>query len=902
MEYNPKIKKSFILNMQYKYSSKKYNVNEKSKKHWRTIMENNNFAEFLEDISQQDLSKVGGKAANLGEMIGAGLPVPEGFVLVVDAYEKFIEFNKIKIRIEKLLMNLETKELEDIEKVSCEIKGLFEEGEIPTDLLCEIYDFYEKMCSPEVVVRSSSTMEDSPATSFAGQYDSFLNVNGKKQLQESIKHCWASLWNTRALSYRLKQKIDGTKLAHAVIIQKQISAEKSGILFTVNPLNNRRDQMLINSSWGMGDAIVSGDVIPDQWIVHKKNHEMVEEKIAVKNVMTIRKNEGTKLGDVPQEKVKQPSLEKREIHDLLKLGKTTEDHFDCPQDIEWSFYEDKIYLVQSRPITTLFPKLKPEDKSEELRIYTNFLLIDKVMPEPLTPIGRELWMKTLTNLFPNQWVKHAGGRLFVDTTELGRLEKWWDNLRSNPSAMDPETIKTTLEVLERNENQLKQQRKSLIKIIPNMIFGINPSFYKFLLTSSLKVQYSMLFSSEKVVEKAHIFGEKQIKSLEEKSKNLHTIEEKIKFIEQNILAVFYFIPLQTLFYVVNSLTYLEKAKTIIRKYQIDTSQLHNVEKSLPNNVTTEMGMELLRIAQKIDQSGEHPSPKHPEIKKFLNKYGHRTYLEIDPGVSRWKENPEYIITLIQSYIKNKSYDERIKKYYMGKEEAEETIQDITMKLKEKGAYKDARKVEKILTNYRKLFGTRELPKYIMIKGVSLFREILLEMGEELVAQHRIDTKQDIFFVNFKDIKSGKKLQRLVLQHQEEYQKELKRISVPRVMTSTGETVFSPDEFENGNEFRGIPVSPGIKEGRVKILKHPEEGNKLKKGDILITKATNPSWTPLFLKIGGLITEMGGPISHGSVIAREYGIPAIAGLNEATSRFKDKQLIRLNGETGKVEIL
>jgi rifampicin phosphotransferase len=390
--------------------------------------------------------------------------------------------------------------------------------------------------------------------------------------------------------------------------------------------------------------------------------------------------------------------------------------------------------------------------------------------------------------------------------------------------------------------------------------------------------------------------------LNKNQKKLDTVEEKLEFIEQNILSVFYFVPLQTLFYVVNSLTYLKKAKTIISKYLDDTTQLHNVEKSLPNNVTTEMGMELLLIARKIDQSGEHPSPEHPEIKKFLKRYGHRTYLEIDPGVPRWKENPEYIINLIQSYITNKSYEERIKKYYMGKKEAEETIKDIAMKLKEKGAFRDARKVEKILTNYRKLFGTRELPKYIMIKGVSLFREILLEIGEELVAQHRLDNKQDIFFVNFKDIRFSKKLHHLVLQQQKAYQQELKRISVPRVVTSTGETIFSPNECENNNEFQGIPVSPGIKEGEVKILNHPEESDKLNKGDILVTKATNPSWTPLFLEIGGLITEMGGPISHGSVIAREYGIPAIAGVNQATSRFKDRQLIRLNGETGKVEIL
>ena len=865
-------------------------------------MKNNNFTEFLKDISQQDLSRVGGKAANLGEMIKTGLPVPEGFVLLVDSYKKFIRFNKIKIKIEKLLMNLDTTEFEDIKKASHEIKSLFEQGEIPNDILGEIYDLYEQMDNPEVVVRSSSTMEDSPETSFAGQYDSFLNVKGKKQLQERIKQCWASMWNSRALSYRLKQKIDANELAHGVIVQNLIRAEKSGILFTANPLNNRRDQMLINSSWGLGEPIVSGEVTPDQWIVDKKSHKIVEEQISVKDVMTIRKNAGTELIDVPEEKLDQPSLEKREIHNLLELGKNTEEHFNFPQDIEWGFCNNKIYLVQTRPITTLFPKLKPEEKDDELRIYTNFLLIDKVMPEPLTPIGENLWMKTLTNLFPTQWVKSAGGRVFVDTTELSRLEKWWDKLRNNPSAMDPETIKTTLEVLERNKEELKQQRKPLIKIIPGILFEINPSFYKFLLTSSLKVQYGTFFSPEKVVEKAFKFGENQIRYLEEQSEKLHTMEEKLEFIEKNILGVLYFIPLQTLFYVVNSLTYLDNARTIISKYLDDTYHLSNVEKSLPNNVTTEMGMEILRIARKIDQSDEQPSPEHPEIKKFLNKYGHRTYLEIDPGIPRWKEDPEYIINQIQSYISNKSYNERIKKFYQDKKEAEKTIQDITMKLKEKGSHKDARKVEKILKKYRKLFGVRELPKYIMTKGVSLFRKIILEIGEELVTQHRLDHTQDISFVNFQDIRSGNMLQQRVLQNREMYQKELKRISVPRVVTSTGETIFSPDESENDNEFEGIPVSPGVKEGRVKVLKHPEESYKLNKGDILITKATNPSWTPLFLKIGGLITEMGGPISHGSVIAREYGIPAIAGIREATSRFKDGELIRLNGETGTVEIL
>ncbi|MTI65486.1 MAG: hypothetical protein FH753_02685 [Firmicutes bacterium] len=872
-------------------------------------MKNKNFTKYLQDISQRDLLRVGAKASNLGEMIKAGLPVPKGFVLVVDAYKRFITFNKINIRIKELLKDLDNNDFESIKIISSKIKNLFKQGEIPDDLLTEINQLYEHIGSFEVVVRSSSTMEDSPITSFAGQYDSFLNVKGKEQLHKCIKQCWASLWNARALSYRLKQNINNSELSHGIIIQKIIKAEKSGVLFTANPVNSRRDQILINSSWGLGEAIVSGIVTPDQWIVNKKNYKILEEKISSKIIMSFRKDSGTEFVDVAKEKWKQSSLDENEVYKLSKLAQIAEDHFGFPQDIEWVCCNNKFYLVQSRPITTLFPKLEIKGNSEKLRVYINFLLSDKVMPEPLTPIGEDMWKKALKyNILnrknrnkPTPFLKSATGRVFIDATELSRLERWWDKIRNNPSNMDPETMKALLEVLKRNKKELKQQRKPLIKLIMNILIKFNPSFLKFLLTSIPKTLYGVLFSSEKVVARAYEFGKNQIIYLEQKVKKLHTREEKIEFIEKKMPEFLHFIPLQIVFYVGMSFTYIDKARKIMTKHQLDTSELSKVEKSVPNNVTTEMGMELLKIAQTLDKSGEKPTSEHPEVRKFLNKYGHRAYLEVDLGVHRWKEDPGYVINLIKSYMGNKSYNEGIKKFYQGKKEAEKVIQDITLQLKEKGAYRDAKKLKKILKNYRKMFGVRELPKYIMVKAISIFRRVLLEIGEELVAEERIDDKQDISFISFKDIKSEKRLQQLVKQNRKKYQRELKRSFVPRVVTSTGETIFSASDNKRDNEYKGIPVSPGICEGQVKILKHPEDGT-VKKGDILVTKATNPAWTPLFLKIGGLITEMGGPMSHGSVVAREYGIPAIAGMREATSRFKDGQIIRLNGETGKVEIL
>jgi len=873
-------------------------------------MKNIKYAELLHDVSQKDFSRVGGKGANLGEMIKVGLPVPEGFVLLTGSYKRFVISNNINIEIENLLIEVDNNNQEKLETASLKIQKLFEQGEIPRDVLAEIDRAYKEIGSPEAAVRSSATAEDLPGTSFAGQYDTFLNVKGKDKLYEYVKKCWASLWNARALSYRLKQNIDNTGLAHGVVVQKLINAEKSGILFTANPVNGRRDLMLLNSSWGLGETIVGGDVTPDQWIVDKKNRQIMEENIAIKEVMTVRKETGTELVDVPIEKREIATLNQDEVFTLLELGEKTEEHFGSPQDIEWAFYESKFYLLQTRPITTLHPMPKTEGTDNGLRIYVNFLLTNQATHEPLTPMGIDIWKKTIMGIIfnrknskkPVSWLKVVAGRLFIDITEFYRLERWWDKLRNNPTDMDPVTTRTMLQVLEKNKTELSKQRRPLIIFGLKMLFKINPRLLKFMITSLPKVLYGIIFPPEKAVAKAFEYGTNQIAALEQNRKILQTREDKLEYIEHNIPVFFYFVPLGALYYVVMSFSYIDKSRKIMSKHFNYTSELNKVEKAVPHSVTTEMGIKLLKIAKNLNQVGEQPTPDHPEVKHFLAQYGHRSCQEVDMGVPRWKENPEYITGLIQSYIDNKSYNEGIKKFYRDINEAEQAIENIASQLKDKGAHRDAGKVKKLLKNFRELFGVRELPKYILTKGISIFREILLEIGEELQAENRLDHKMDIFFVSFHDIRSGEKLQELVRQNREEYQRELQRTPVPRIITSTGETIFSAIEDDSNDKYKGIPVSPGIYEGPVKVLKHPEEGRRLKQGDILVTTSTNPAWTPLFLVISGLIMETGSPISHGSVVAREYGIPAIAGVREATTRLKDGQKVRLNGETGKVEIL
>lgn len=864
---------------------------------------------LLENTSKEDLPGVGGKGANLGEIIKAGLPVPGGFVVLTGAYYKFIAENNLKEKISEFISGLDDTNLEQVEEISSKIKELFATGEIPGDVLAEIGDIYRTLDQPSVAVRSSATAEDLPGTSFAGQYDTYLNVTGTGELSKSIKKCWASIWNTRALSYRLKQKIGSKELAHGVVVQKMVDAEKSGILFTANPVNGRRDQVSLSSSWGLGEAIVSGDVDPDQWVIAKETGETISEYIATKKVMTVRKDKDVELVEVEPDRQDEATLNENEIKELLFLARKVEEHYGFPQDLEWACENGRFYLVQTRPITSLFPLPEPIDGDKGFRVYLNFNLYTQAMLEPFTPIGEAMLKEMLSSMakriyrgYRNQevpWIKSAARRVFVDFTGLLRNQKFIHNLEGSPNDKDPVTTKALLQIFERNEQDImagKKGKGSTLKILAK----IDPWVLKFAITTTHKVMYGKL-SPQKARFKAVEYGENKIRAIAKESRSLTTLENKLNFIERQGLNLFISL-FEVVFFVAVSSTYIKKAETTMRKHLDDVSELYKVEKALPYNVTTEMGIELLRIAKTLADKGERPDPGNEEIQKFLQKYGHRSSIEIDLGVLKWEEDPTYIVDLIQSYIDHKTYDEGLVKYYRAREEAEEAIVNIADKLKEKRAGKDARKVEKLLRDYREMFGVRELPKYYLTRAFSILRDILKDIGEELVARDRIADKMDVFYINFADIRSGEKLQDLVKKNKEDYTRELGR-KVPRIITSTGESIYSTlEEEEKEDTLIGIPVSPGVCEGKVRLLMHPEEGVKLGRGEIMATKATTPAWTPLFLNIGGLIMETGGPISHGSVVAREYGIPAVAGVNDLTTRLKDGQKIRINGETGRIQIL
>ena len=856
----------------------------------------------LNHIRKEDLEAAGGKGANLGEMMAAQLPVPDGFVILTDAYRLFVDANGLDQKI-KTAVQASDESHESLEKASGQIQSWFENAEIPAPVMAEINALYQTLNQPAVAVRSSATAEDLPGLSFAGQYATFLNIQGLDALHLSIKQCWASLWNSRVIAYRKKHGIGLQNLAHGVVVQELITAEKSGILFTANPVNGRRDQILLNASWGLGDAIVSGEVTPDQWIVDKSSGAIVESSVATKDVMTTRTDRGVKLEQVLPEYRESASLTDQEVDALLNLALKVEELYGVPQDIEWTFAERTFYLVQTRPITTLFPVPEPIPGKEGLRVYMNMNNYTQGMKEPLTPMGEQIireMLKNVIRMYGRQnpearetfwWYHNLNGRIFVDMTEISR--KQWEKLQNVESDKDPVTTKALLQLIDRNNDSFTDRpRSSYIKKINFRLLG-------FLISAGWKVAYGKR-SAESARKQAIRHGDKMVRRTREKSRQLATLEERLSFIEKSSGDIFVS-GFEVIFYVLVSSTYIKKVREMMKKYQLDPADLKAVEQALPYSVTTEMGLDLLQIAEALDVRGQLASAKSEEVVTFLQRYGHRNNIELDVGIPTWREDPSYVVDIINSYIESRAHREGLRRFEAARIEAESAVHRIIDQFVDAGKMGKVQQVAMLLTDFRNMFGIRELPKFYVRHALTIYRRILMDIGHELSALGRIDKAEDVFFLTFDEIRSEKDLKNVIEQNEALYQRELAR-KAPRLITSTGETIYTAAAEDGNNTFSGIPVSPGEYQGTVRILNDLKEINRLESGDILVTVSTNPAWTPLFMRLGGLIMETGGQISHGSVVAREYGLPAVAGVHNATSVFKDGQIVRINGDTGSVELI
>ncbi|MBU5347307.1 phosphoenolpyruvate synthase [Paenibacillus lautus] len=877
----------------------------------------------FQEIDKKQLGLVGGKGLNLGELSKIeGIRVPEGFCVTTIGYQRAIEQNETYQSMLNRLTMLSAEDRDQIVEISRKIRQTIMELEIPSDVVTEVTRYLSRFGEEQAyAVRSSATAEDLPHASFAGQQDTYLNIIGVDAIMQHISKCWASLFTDRAVIYRMQNGFDHRQVYLSVVVQRMVFPEASGILFNADPMTSNRKLLSIDAGFGLGEALVSGLVSADGYKV--REGEIIEKRIAAKTLAIYgRKEGGTETKQIDPDQQKSQTLTDEQILQLARIGRQIEAHFGQPQDIEWCLAQDTFYIVQSRPITTLYPI--PEASDQENHVYIS-VGHQQMMTDPMKPLGLSFFL--LTTSAP---MRKAGGRLFVDVTHHLASPENRESLLNGVGQHDPLLKDALMTIIDRD----------FIKPLPNDKKESSPSkSNKAMPPAGAQPQ----FENDPTI--VSDLMKRTQSSIEVLKQNIQTKSgsDLFDFILEDIqeLKKILFDPQSSSVFMaaMNASSWINEK---MNEWLGEKNAADTLSQSVPHNITSEMGLALLDVADAI-----RPHPKvidylqHVKddnfldelvkldggqesldaILDFLDKYGMRCAGEIDITRTRWSEKPSTLIPLILGNIKNFEPNESVRKFENGQQEALKKEKELLERLKqlpdgEQKAKETKRKIDLI----RNFIGYREYPKYGMVSRYFVYKQALLKEAERLVQAGVIHKKEDIYYLTFEElhevvrtnklddpgciVEQQTKLatRKMISKRKDEY-KLYEKLTPPRLITSEGEIITGAYNRENlpVGAIAGLAVSSGFIEGRARVILNMEDAD-LDEGDILVTSFTDPSWTPLFVSIKGLVTEVGGLMTHGAVIAREYGLPAVVGVENATKRIKDGQRIRVHGSEGYIEIL
>lgn len=864
----------------------------------------------LSEIDKSSINIVGGKGANLGELGRIkGIRVPDGFCISTEAYTRILaEVPAINSLLDQL-SEVAAADRHRIAGISADIRAALENAAIPLDIREEITQGLSSFGEPgPYAVRSSATAEDLPTASFAGQQDTYLNIIGKEEIMKHISKCWASLFTDRAVTYRIQNGFDHRKVKLAVVVQRMLSPDASGTMFTADPLTGHRKVLSVDAGFGLGEALVSGLVNPDNYKV--REGKIVNKKLATKKVVIQPLQDGgTGVQEVAPGQQNMQVLTDDQIVELGQIGRAIEAHFSHPQDIEWCLQDDVFYIVQSRPITSLFPIPGPQDCGNRVYVSVGH---QQMMTDPIKPLGLSFYL-----LITRAPMYTAGGRLFVDVTDMlaspaGRQQVM--NTLGKSEALINDALTNVIErgdFIEESSAGMKEQvvatrAEREVPSDPGEQPETDPTIVSHLIRkneSSLKAlkQTIRMKSGSDLLD--FIAGD-----IDELKRILFD-PESIGVITRAINASFW----------INE----KMMEWLGEKNPADT-----LSQSVPNNVTSEMGLALLDVADAIRPYPEVVDYLHraeddnfldglvtlrggkeacDAIEGYLNRYGMRCVGEIDIARTRWSEKPSTLLPLILSHVRNSPPGASKRKFEQGRQEALRKEVELLHRLRQlpDGAQK-ANEAKRRIDTIRNFSGYREYPKYAWVSRYLVYKQALLTEAEKLVQAGVIHESEDIFYLSFDELRELIRTYTLdyqTIRERKEAYIFYEKLTPPRVMTSDGEIISGKYRREDTpvGALPGLAVSSGVTEGRARVILKMEDA-VLEEGDILVTSFTDPSWTPLFVSVKGLVTEVGGLMTHGAVIAREYGLPAVVGVENATKVIKDGQRIRVHGTEGYVEVL
>ena len=833
----------------------------------------------IQEIDRTQVALAGGKGALLGELLRIDeVRVPPGFCITTAAFRRIVaQAPSIDAQLDRL-SRVKLADRDGVAALSGELRRGIEELVLPGDLAEAVAGALVR-CGEDLAyaIRSSATAEDSPTASFAGQHDTYLNVTGLEAILRDVRRCWASLFSERAVTYRLRGGIENRHVQMAVVVQQMVLPVASGVLFTADPLTSNRKLAVVEAVPGLGEELVSGRVSPDVYAVR-------DGAIVIRTIAD-----------------EQPALADGDVLALVQLGRRIEELFGRPQDIEWCRAEDGFQIVQSRPITTLFPV--PEAGDGENHVYVS-VGHQQMMTDAIKPLGLSLWQ--LTTPRP---MSVAGGRLFVDVTKMLGAPTTRAGLLRALGGSDPlmgDALRTIVERGDFVPARPDEELTGVLAVAEQKPLDADPALVT------------------ELIERGRASTAALQRTIEAKSG-----PELIDFILADLqeLKRVLFDPrgLKVITSAAEAGRWLNEH---MREWLGEKNVADTLTQSVTGNVTSEMGLALLDVADTIrpfpdvvaflrDVDDEDFLEKLPAlpggseareaIQAFLDRYGMRCAGEIDITRTRWSEQPSALVPTILAHVKNFEPGAGARRFEQGRREAAMKERELLARLREEpDGERKAGETKRMIDRVRTFAGYREYPKYGMVSRYFLYKQALLREAQRLKRAGVLREAQDIFYLTlheFHDVVRDQEVDHQLIQQRKDAFDSYLSLTPPRVLTSEGEVLTGSYRREDlpAGALVGLPVSAGVVEGKARVILDMAQAD-LEPGDILITTYTDPSWTPLFVTIGGLITEVGGLMTHGAVIAREYGLPAVVGVQRATRLIRDGQRIRVHGTDGYVEVL
>ncbi|SCG33955.1 rifamycin-inactivating phosphotransferase [Micromonospora humi] len=856
----------------------------------------------FDEVDETQVALVGGKGAHLGALSRTdGVRVPVGFCVTTDAFRQVVAgVPALDERLDRLA-RLGPDDREAIRALSAEIRRAVEEAAVPGDVATAIAAATADLGAHDAfAVRSSATAEDLPTASFAGQQDTYLNVVGPEAVLAHVGRCWASLFTERAVSYRLRNGIDHRAVRMAVVVQRMVHPDAAGILFTADPVTGNRTVSSVDAGFGLGEALVAGLVNPDVFTV--RDDAVVTRTIAAKRVAVHAvPGGGTRVTEVDPARREQPALTDAQVLRLVRLGRRIEARFGRPQDVEWALVDGDFQILQSRPITTLFPVPAVDDGEKHVYLSVGH---QQMMTDAMRPLGLSMWQRTA--MAP---MHSAGGRLFVDATRhlatpAGRAA--FLNLMTRSDPLTRDALETVLE------------RGDVVPTLPDTgpagpPAGLPPA----------------TIETDPAIVAALIEGSRD--SIAALRRDIRTRSGPALFdflteaFEEHKRVLTDPVSIQAIMAGMEATWWLNDK---LGEWLGEPNAADTLTLSAPGNVTSEMGLALLDVADVIRPHPEVVAflrdvgdgdfldelPKLPggsearaAVEDYLDRYGMRCVGEIDITRPRWSEQPATLVPLILDHVRTFAPGESRRRFAQGQRAAERKAEEVLARLRAlPDGERKADETRRMIDRVRTFIGYREYPKYDIISRYFAYRQALTAEADRLVRTGVLADREDAFFLTFDEFRDAVRTRRvdarLVRERRDAFRWH-RTLTPPRVLTSDGEALagaYRRDDVPSG-ALVGLPVSHGTVEGRARVVLDLARAD-LAPGDILVTAHTDPSWTPLFVAVAGLVTEVGGQMTHGAVIAREYGLPAVVNVPDATRLIADGRRIRVHGSAGYVELL